>query len=146
MKRALSSLCLIIAVIISVLPVYSQTGSKIEPGSPLYVEIYKLDNGLTVYLNEDHNQPNVFGAVVVKGGAKCDPPGHPGVAHYFEHIMFKGTDQLGTVNYNAEKIYLDSIKILYDKLGATKDKVFRQTLQKKINDLSVKASEYAIPN
>jgi len=146
MKRVRILFLLIVTVILNNFLVYSQTGRKIEPGSPLYVEIYKLDNGLTVYLNEDHNQPNVFGAVVVKGGAKCDPPGHPGVAHYFEHIMFKGTDKLGTINYLAEKTYLDSIKVLYDKLGATKDKLFRQTLQQKINELSVKAAEYAIPN
>ena len=51
----------------------------------------KLENGLTVWLNEDHSQPKVFGAVVVKAGAKDCPD--TGIAHYFEHMMFKGTER-----------------------------------------------------
>ena len=54
---------------------------------PLDVEIYKLDNGLTVYLNEDHNETSVFGAVVVDGGGKRDPSDATGIAHYLEHVL-----------------------------------------------------------
>ena len=82
-----------------------------KENTSLQVKEYKLKNGLTVMLNEDHTQPNVFGAVVVKGGSNRDPKDATGIAHYFEHIMFKGTDQIGTVNYKEEKIYLDSIKM-----------------------------------
>ena len=57
----------------------------------LEVKEHKLKNGLTVWLNEDHSQPKVFGAVVVKAGAKDCPD--TGIAHYFEHMMFKGTDK-----------------------------------------------------
>ena len=53
----------------------------------LQVKELKLSNGMTVWLNEDHSQPKVFGAVVVKAGAKDCP--NTGIAHYFEHIMFK---------------------------------------------------------
>lgn len=63
----------------------------------LEVKELKLGNGMTVWLNEDHSQPKVFGAVVVKAGAKDCP--NTGIAHYFEHIMFKGTDRIGTVDY-----------------------------------------------
>ena len=62
--------------------------------SPLDVEIYKLDNGLTVMLNEDHNETSVFGAVVVDGGSKRDPSDATGIAHYLEHLLFKGTEKL----------------------------------------------------
>ena len=72
---------------------------------PLQVNEYKLSNGLTVWLNEDHSQPKVFGAVVVKAGAKQCPD--TGIAHYFEHMMFKGTDKIGTIDYEAEKAVLD---------------------------------------
>jgi len=113
---------------------------------PLAVREYQLNNGLTVYLNEDHTLPNVFGAVVVKGGSKRDPADATGIAHYFEHIMFKGTDELGTVDYAAEKVYLDSIRAEYDSLGTTADAALRKKIQLKINDLSIKAADYAIPN
>ena len=88
--------------------------------SPLDVEIYKLDNGLTVMLNEDHNETSVFGAIVVDGGGKRDPKDATGIAHYLEHLLFKGTSKMGTVDYETEKIYLDSIEVLYDQLASTK--------------------------
>ena len=113
---------------------------------PLKVETYKLDNGLTVYLNADHTMPMIHGMVLVKGGGKRDPKDATGIAHYFEHIMFKGTNQLGTINYAGEKPYLDSISILYDDLGKTKDEKKRIEIQQEINRISIKAADYAIPN
>ena len=112
----------------------------------LKIEVYELNNGLTVMLNEDKNASSIFGAVVVKGGGKQDPADATGIAHYLEHMLFKGTDQLGTVDYQSEKILLDSIEVFYDRLGSTIDEEDRTKIQKKINDLNVKASEYAIPN
>lgn len=103
-----------------------------------------LSNGLTVWLNEDHSQPTVYGAVVVKAGAKDCP--NTGIAHYFEHLLFKGTDKIGTTDYAAEKVWLDSISAQYDLLAATTDSRRRADIQRHINDLSVKAAAYAIPN
>ena len=80
---------------------------------------HTLENGLTVWLNEDHTQPKVLGAVVVKAGAKDCP--NTGIAHYFEHMMFKGTDKIGTVDYEKEKEILDRIAAKYDELAATKE-------------------------
>ncbi|WFE87183.1 insulinase family protein [Parabacteroides chongii] len=110
----------------------------------LEVKEHTLNNGLTVWLNEDHSQPKVFGAVVVKAGAKDCPD--TGIAHYFEHMMFKGTDKIGTVNYEAEKVLLDSIVMKYDKLARTKDEAARADIQKEINELSIRSSDYVIPN
>lgn len=114
--------------------------------NPLVVEKYQLENGLTVFLNEDHSLPNVFGAVAVKGGSKRDPENATGIAHYFEHIMFKGTDRIGTLDYQSEKVYLDSIAALYDELALTENEDDQLVIQKKINRLSVTASQYAVPN
>ena len=110
----------------------------------LEVKELKLSNGMTVWLNEDHSQPKVFGAVVVKAGAKDCP--NTGIAHYFEHIMFKGTDRIGTTGYAAEKPWLDSISAQYDLLSQTKDETTRTRIQKHINELSIKAADYIIPN
>ena len=110
----------------------------------LNVSEVKLGNGMTVWLNEDHSQPKVYGAVVVKAGAVDCP--NTGIAHYFEHIMFKGTDRIGTTNYAAEKVYLDSIAAQYELLAQTTDDLKRKEIQKRINQLSIKAGDYAIPN
>jgi predicted Zn-dependent peptidase len=112
---------------------------------PLQVKEFKLSNGLTVWLNEDHSQPQVFGAVVVKAGAKNSP--NTGIAHYFEHMMFKGTDKIGTINYPAEKELLDAIVAKYDELSlAAKDEKKRSHIQSEINQLNIQAAEYVIPN
>ena len=105
---------------------------------------FTLSNGLTVWLNEDHHQPKVFGAVVVKAGAKDCP--NTGIAHYFEHIMFKGTDKIGTVDYESEKVYLDKIAEKYDELAVATDEQQRAQIQQEINKLSVKAADFVIPN
>ena len=118
--------------------------TSVAAQAQLEVKELKLSNGMTVWLNEDHSQPKVFGAVVVKAGAKDCP--NTGIAHYFEHIMFKGTDRIGTTDYAAEKPWLDSISAQYDLLSQTKDEAIRTRIQKHINELSIKAADYVIPN
>ena len=93
---------------------------------PQKVQTFKLQNGLKVVLCEEHSTPQVYGCVVVHAGSKNENPAATGVAHYFEHIMFKGTDRIGTVNWNEEKLYLDSISHCYDQLRATTDKRQRE--------------------
>ena len=125
------------------LPVFA-CAALAQKSKPLEVKEHKLSNGINVWLNEDHSQPKVFGAVVVNAGAKDCP--NTGIAHYFEHIMFKGTEEIGTVDYAQEKPWLDSIAICYDRLAATTDEAERMAIQKDINRLSLKAGDYAIPN
>ena len=112
--------------------------------SPLDVKETELSNGMKVWLNEDHTQPKVFGAVVVKAGGKDSPD--TGLAHYLEHLLFKGTEELGTVDYQAEKVWLDSIALCYNRLAETRSDSVRTEIQKEINRLSIKAADYAIPN
>ena len=114
------------------------------PKNPLNVKEYTLSNGLTVWLNEDHSQPKVVGSIIVKAGAKESP--NTGLAHYFEHIMFKGTTKIGTTNYPEEKVWLDSISSKYDELAETTHQAKRLEIQKEINELSIKAADYVIPN
>ena len=114
--------------------------------NPLKVETFRLDNGLKVILCEEHSQPKIYGCVVVHAGSKNEKPTATGVAHYFEHIMFKGTDRIGTTNWAAERLYLDSISHAYDRLHATNDAKQRHDIQLEINRLNIAASKYAIPN
>jgi len=114
--------------------------------SQLKVVEYKLSNGLTVILNPDKTVNNVFGAVAVNTGSKNDPIDATGISHYLEHLLFKGTDKLGTHNFEAEKVHLDSINYYYDLLGKTTDKEERARIQLLINKQSIEASKYAMPN
>ena len=109
-------------------------------------KVLQLENGMKVYLNEDHNKSNVLGAVVVKGGSKYDPKDATGIAHYLEHMLFKGTNKIGTVNYKEEKIWLDSIAFMYSMLPYAKgDTAYRARILRKINYYSQKASKFAVP-
>lgn len=113
---------------------------------PVKVETYHLKNGLKVILCEEHSEPLVHGSVMVHAGSKNENPNATGVAHYFEHIMFKGTDRIGTTDWATEKLYLDSISQAYDHLHATQDAKKRHDIQLEINRLNIAASKYAIPN
>lgn len=136
MKKAVSLLVALMCVACA----FSQVPKNLN------VVSYELPNGLTVILNEDPQASIVLGAIAIKTGGKYDPADHTGTSHYLEHMMFKGTDEIGTVDYKAEKIYLDSIVMKYDELGATTDETRRKEIQKEINSLSLKAGKYAIPN
>ena len=109
------------------------------------IQKFVLDNGFTVILNPDPNAVGVYGAVVIKAGSKNDPADATGMAHYLEHLLFKGTTELGTTDYAKEKPFLDSIVYYYDLLGQTKDEVQRKNIQKLINRQSVQAAKYANP-
>ena len=112
--------------------------------NPLEVRQFELSNGMQVWVNKDSSQPIVYGAVVVRAGAKDSPD--TGLAHYLEHLLFKGTEELGTVDYEAEKVWLDSIASCYDRLATLTDDAERKAVQKEIGRLSQRAADYAIPN
>lgn len=105
-----------------------------------------LKNGMNVVMCEDHSQPKIYGAVCVHVGSKNDPTDNTGMAHYLEHLMFKGTDQIGTLDWEKEQVYLDSITMLYDELHGITDPEQRKSILLHINNLSNTATQYAIPN
>lgn len=113
---------------------------------PLKTTQYTLKNGLTVMLTENHNTPQIFGVVAVKAGGKNDPKDATGMAHYLEHMLFKGTEEMGTWDFQSEKVHLDKIEAYYEELGKTTDEAKRAEIQQKISDEAVQAGKYAIPN
>ncbi len=110
------------------------------------VDYYTLSNGLTVIIQEDHRLPKVQGIVATRAGSLNDPADATGLAHYLEHMMFKGTTEMGTTDWAKEKPHYDKIIALYDQLGQTKDKKQRAAIQQQINEESLAAAQYAIPN
>lgn len=110
------------------------------------IKTVTLNNGMIAVLCEDHSKPQIWGAVCVHAGGKNDPSDNTGMAHYLEHLMFKGTNQIGTIDWKAEKELLNQISLLYDKLHNTKDENERNNILMEINNLSQDATQYAIPN
>jgi zinc protease len=115
-------------------------------GDPIGVRQVVLDNGLTVLLSENHERPEVFGAVVVRTGAKNDPPDNTGMAHYLEHMLFKGTQTLATSNWTAEAPLQAKIVELYEQHKRADSDEQRAKLQAQIGAVVEQTYAYAIPN
>jgi len=113
---------------------------------PLKARIYTLDNGLKIYLTENKDQPRVQTYIAVRAGGKNDPHETTGLAHYFEHLMFKGTSSFGTYDYEKEKPLLDSITDLFEQYRLLKDEKERKAMYHRIDSISGLASHYAIAN
>lgn len=113
---------------------------------PLKARIYTLDNGLKVYLTVNKSAPRIKALIGVKAGGKNDPSETTGLAHYFEHLMFKGTQRYGTINYEQEKPILDKIEELFELYRYTRDDTKRKNIYHVIDSLSFLASQYAISN
>jgi predicted Zn-dependent peptidase len=110
------------------------------------IDKYTLPNGLTVILQEDHRLPKVHGIVVTRAGSINDPAEATGLAHYLEHMMFKGTENMGTVDWDKEQVHYNKVVELYDRLANTTNKKEREAIQMEINRESLSAAEYTIPN
>ncbi|MCQ2111519.1 MAG: insulinase family protein [Bacteroidaceae bacterium] len=115
-------------------------------GDPLKTKIYTLDNGLKVYMTVNKDEPRIQTYIAVRSGGKNDPSDNTGLAHYLEHIMFKGSESFGTSDYEAEKPLLDQIEALFDVYKKTTDPVERKAIYRQIDSISYQASLIAIPN
>ena len=115
-------------------------------GDPTKTRIYTLDNGLKVYLSVNDEEPRIQTYIAVRVGGKNDPAQTTGLAHYFEHLMFKGTEQFGTTDYAAEKPMLDEIERLFEVYRVTTDEDERAAIYRTIDSISYEASKLAIPN
>ena len=124
----------------------SQYKYETVKGDPLQTKIYTLDNGLKVYMSVNNEKPRIQANIAVRVGGKNDPAQTTGLAHYFEHLMFKGTQQFGTSDYAAEKPLLDEIEALFEVYRVTEDEAEREKLYHKIDSISYLASDYFIPN
>lgn len=115
-------------------------------GSAQNVESYTLDNGLTVILDANKNDKHVFGSLVVHVGSVDEKWNATGMAHYLEHMLFKGTTELGSSHWEEEKKHYDKIITLYDELQKATDEEQVKAINKKINDETKKQSQYIITN
>lgn len=132
------------------LALLSCTGKKDTPTStakdPLQTRVYTLQNGLKVFMSVNKEEPRIQTYIAVKAGSKNDPADATGLAHYLEHMLFKGTDKFGTQDFAKEAELIDKIEELYETYRATTDEQERKKLYRIIDSVSYLASQYAIAN
>ena len=145
---------LIIAIVAVIGYNVNEEMSKIEnnyesfANDPLNTRIYTLDNGLKVYLSVYKDAPRVQTYIAVRAGSKNDPADATGLAHYLEHMLFKGTDKYGSLDFEKEKILIDQIEALYEEYRTIDmdDEENRNRVYAQIDSVSGEAAKFAIAN
>lgn len=133
MKKLTLVFALLIAI--SSIPAYGQG-----------LKAFKLKNGLSVFIWEDESQSDVYGIVGVRAGSANDPEQYTGLAHYLEHVMFKGTDKIGTLNWEEEKSIYEQIIAKYDEMANETDPEKKKAINVEINELTIAAGKVSMSN
>ncbi len=116
------------------------------PNDPIGVKRATLANGLQVYMSINKDEPRIQTFIATRGGSKNDPTDATGLAHYLEHMLFKGTSKIGTLNWEKEKVVLKKISDLYEKRRTVKDEDERKKLYAEIDAASQEAASYVVAN
>ncbi|HIF13863.1 MAG TPA: insulinase family protein [Bacteroidetes bacterium] len=121
------------------------TYERVE-GDNSKTRIYTLENGLNIYLSINQEEPRIFTQIGVKAGSTYDPKETTGLAHYLEHMLFKGTSKLGALDWDNEKVLLDKIRDLYEEHKLESDEVKKKLIYGKIDSVSQLAAKLVSPN
>ena len=148
MKKIRFILLLAVVTFVAVMPISAQKtyNYKTYPNDNLGVREYTLDNGLKVFMSVYKDKPTVQTYIAVRAGSKNDPHETTGLAHYLEHMMFKGTQKLGTTDWAKEKVIIQQIEDLFETYRMFDDPAIRAAIYHKIDSLSYEGSKIAIAN
>lgn len=113
---------------------------------PMQARFYTLKNGLTVVLSVNKKEPRIQTLIGVRAGSDNDPADHTGLAHYLEHLLFKGTNKFGSLDWDKERTYLNQIEGLYNTYNNTSESNARKAVYHQIDSISGLAAKYAIAN
>ena len=146
MKKTLSIICMAAAMLLVVGASAQKYQYKTYDNDPLGVREYTLDNGLKVFMSVYKDAPRIQTYIAVRAGSKNDPSETTGLAHYLEHMLFKGSHQLGTTDWEREKVELQKIEDLYEVYRKTTNEAARAAIYHQIDSISYVASTIAIAN
>ena len=142
-RKLITTLCAVLSFTTATAKDYTYQTVK---GDLMNSRIYTLDNGMKVYLTVNKEKPRIQTFIAVRTGSRNDPAETTGLAHYFEHLMFKGTSHFGTSDYAKEKPLLDDIKQRFEEYRKVTDPELRKQLYHGIDSVSQLAAQYNIPN
>jgi len=117
-----------------------------RPKDPFSVKEYSLSNGMRLFVSVNKHEPRIYTQVAVRAGSKHDPSETTGLAHYMEHMLFKGTSRIGTQDWKREKALLDQIEGLFEKHRRSKEEAERKSIYRQIDRLSFEAAKLVAPN
>ena len=146
MKKVFSIICMTVVMLLAGSVSAQKYQYKTYDNDPLGVREYTLDNGLKVFMSVYKDAPRIQTYIAVRAGSKNDPSETTGLAHYLEHMLFKGSHQLGTTDWQREKKELDKIEALYEVYRKTTDDRRRAEIYHQIDSISYVASTIAIAN
>lgn len=115
-------------------------------GDPLNVKIYTLSNGMKLYMSPNDTEPRIFTNIAVRAGSKHDPTETTGLAHYLEHMMFKGTSKIGALSWEEERVLLKEISDLYEQHRKETDPAERKKIYAEIDRVSGEAAKLVAAN
>lgn len=118
----------------------------VTKNDPYKVLQYELSNGLKVYLSVNKDEPRISTNIALNTGSKNDPSEVTGLAHYLEHMLFKGTSKMASLDWPKEKALLDQISAKYEEYRKTTDPAKRKTIYAEIDRLSGEAAKYVATN
>lgn len=124
----------------------AQTICETFPNDPFEVSKYTLSNGLKLFLSINKDEPRIFTNIAFRAGSKYDPADTTGLAHYMEHMLFKGTTQIGALEWEKESVMLEKISDLYETYRSTDDEEKRKEIYAEIDRLSYEAAKLVAPN
>ena len=110
------------------------------------LKAFRLKNGMSVFVWEDSTKTDVLGQVVVRTGSVNDPEQYTGLAHYLEHVLFKGTQKIGALDWEKEKPLYEQIIAKYDEMAEEADPIKKESISKEINHLTVEAGKISLSN
>lgn len=119
---------------------------EVVENDPSNTRIYTLNNGLKVFLAQNKDEPRIQTYIPVRTGSNNDPEDNTGLAHYLEHMLFKGTSKIGSYNWEQEKVLLKQISDLYEKHKAEPETEKKKGIYKQIDSISNVASKFAVAN
>ena len=146
MKKAFSILCMAVVMLLAGSVSAQKYQYKTYDNDPLGVREYTLGNGLKVFMSVYKDAPRIQTYIAVRAGSKNDPSETTGLAHYLEHMLFKGSHQLGTTDWEREKVELQKIEDLYEVYRKTTNEAARAAIYHQIDSISYVASTIAIAN
>lgn len=146
MKNILKTLFFVVVILTATVSNAGAYEYKSVAGDPMGMREYTLPNGLKVFLSVNKEKPRVTAHIAVNTGSRNDPAETTGLAHYLEHLMFKGSKQFGTTDYAKEEPYLMQISDLYEQYRTLTDPVERKAKYHEIDSVSQIAAQYFIPN
>ena len=150
MKTKITYLLIIGAIVLIGLNIMKsmERNYQTSDNDPMNSRVYTLDNGLKVYLTVYKDAPRIQTNIAVRAGSKNDPAEATGLAHYLEHMLFKGTDKYGSLDYEKEAPLLQKIEDLYEEYRQIDmdDTENRERVWNQIDSVSGEAAKFAIAN